>query len=188
MRSVTALDSRMNKPTSGERMIGNFAQIDPLLDPRWARFVQNHPHGSAFHSTAWLEALRRTYGCQPAAVTTSDSNGHLVNALVFCRVYSWITGRRIVSLPFSDHCAPLVEDEESLASLVATLVNVAQAEKCRYVELRPESRSQGLWRGCRTAKVSISTDWISAQEKTKFSMVFIGVPFREKSGVPRRRG
>ena len=35
----------------------------------------------------------------------------LENAMVFCPVESWLTGRRLVSLPFSDHCEPLVDGE-----------------------------------------------------------------------------
>jgi hypothetical protein len=37
--------------------------------------------------------------------------------LVFCRVRSWLTGRRSISLPFSDHCEPLVESHEALAGV-----------------------------------------------------------------------
>jgi hypothetical protein len=34
---------------------------DPLQDPRWAELVGRHPHASVFHTTGWLEALRRSY-------------------------------------------------------------------------------------------------------------------------------
>jgi hypothetical protein len=59
-------------------------------------------------------------------------------------VNSWITGRRIVSLPFSDHCAPLIDNEQSLARLTVRLVKVAHESDCKYVELRPISLTQAL--------------------------------------------
>src|SRR5690348_9279174 len=77
-------------------------QINPLTDPRWDCFLGRNPSASVFHSTPWLDALRRTYGYRPVAYTTSCPHSELENALVFCRVDSWLTGRRLVSLPFSE--------------------------------------------------------------------------------------
>lgn len=114
-------------------------EINPLGDVRWPAFVRDHAAGSIFHTTGWLEALRRTYNYEPAAVATCDSQGNLANAVVYCPVNSWLTGRRLVSLPFSDHCEPLVRDEVSLAKLVGELQQRAEAGKCKYVELRPVS-------------------------------------------------
>lgn len=112
-------------------------EIDPLVDPRWDRFLARNPHASLFHSTPWLEALRRTYGYRPVAFTTSDPQAELRNALLFCRVESWLTGRRLVSLPFSDYCDLLVGDLSELEVLLAHLENRARREKWRYLEIRP---------------------------------------------------
>ena len=76
--------------------------LDPLCDPRWSEFIERHPDASIFHSAGWLEALRRTYGYEPLVVTTSGRNEPLLNGIVLCRVRSWATGDRLVSLPFSD--------------------------------------------------------------------------------------
>jgi CelD/BcsL family acetyltransferase involved in cellulose biosynthesis len=111
--------------------------FDPLEDPRWDRFLQWHPRASVFHSSAWLQALSRTYGYQPVAYTTSSPAEELENAIVFCRVESWLTGRRLVSLPFSDHCEPLVDSEPDLEVLSAILGQEMQREQWRYIEMRP---------------------------------------------------
>src|ERR1700704_505888 len=79
-------------------------EIHPLDDPRWSELVGRHPFSSMFHSREWLHALHRTYGYQPIAFTTSQPGAKLQDAVLFCRVDSWLTGRRLVSLPFSDHC------------------------------------------------------------------------------------
>lgn len=114
--------------------------LDPLRDPRWSEFIERHPDASIFHSTGWLEALRRTYGYEPLVVTTSRRNEPLLNGIVLCRVRSWATGYRLVSLPFSDHCDSLVDDRGELETLIAFLE--AEMERCRYryLEMRPLRR------------------------------------------------
>ena len=112
-------------------------QIQPLQDPRWAEFVDRHPRCSVFHTVAWLNALHRTYGYQPIAYTTSPPGIRLEDGLVFCRVASWITGRRLISLPFSDHCEPLVNDASDAQIFFSALEQTLHREKLRYIEIRP---------------------------------------------------
>ena len=111
--------------------------FDPLKDTRWNEFVERQPDTSVFHSAEWLEALSRTYGYRPIAYTTSSSTERLENAIAFCRVESWLTGRRLVSLPFSDHCAPLAGSHDAAAIMSHVLEKEITKEKWRYVELRP---------------------------------------------------
>ena len=87
----------------------------------------------------WLEALRRTYGYVPVAYTTTPPGAALANGMVLCRVYSRLTGRRIVSLPFSDHCDPLVEHAGDPECLMRALERDRVAERCAYLELRPRT-------------------------------------------------
>ena len=87
-----------------------------------------------FHTPHWLRALQLTYGYQPGALTTAAPDEPLTSGLVFCHINSWLTGRRIVSLPFSDHCEPLADTPEELDAMLAQL---RRAGKNRYVELRP---------------------------------------------------
>lgn len=112
-------------------------EIDPLTDSRWIPFLERRSRASVFHSAPWLEALRRTYGYQPVAYSTSAPHEELRNALVFCRVKSWLTGRRLVSLPFSDSCELLVNNLSELRVLMAGLENRGHRERWRYIEVRP---------------------------------------------------
>src|SRR5206468_3003538 len=96
-------------------------RIDPLSDPRWPAFLQRHPDASIFHTPGWLEALRRTYGYEPVVYTTCKPGQELINGIPFCRINSWLTGRRLVSLPFSDHCQPLAACPEDLKELLCAL-------------------------------------------------------------------
>src|SRR6478735_874074 len=108
---------------------------DPIEDPRWAELLDRHPSASIFHSPGWLNALRRTYGYEPFVVTTTGSSS-LPSAIVACRVNGW-TSSRLVSLPFSDHCDPLVSDADVLTDMLTFLSADASKRGAAYVELRP---------------------------------------------------
>ena len=112
-------------------------ELDPLQDSRWEPLVESHVHGGIFHSRGWLSALRDAYRYEPWAVTTSPPGEELKNALVFCRVRSWLTGSRLVSLPFSDHCEPLTESPERLTALLDYVQRAAVRQSLKYVEVRP---------------------------------------------------
>jgi hypothetical protein len=114
-------------------------EINPLSDPRWMDFLSLNPRASVFHSRGWLEAVHRTYDYRPAVLTTSEPNYELLNGLLFCRVQTWLTGRRLVSLPFSDHCEPLLTSVEDLQPLLTGIEERARVERCSYAELRPQT-------------------------------------------------
>ena len=112
-------------------------QLDPIKDPRWTALVEKHPSASIFHTVGWLRALQRTYGYDPVVFTTSSPAFELRNGLVFCRVRSWITGSRLVSLPFSDHCEPLCDSVEELDFLMKYLQVSLEGQGWKYLQFRP---------------------------------------------------
>ena len=110
--------------------------IDPLKDDRWPDLIARHPNASVFHTRGWLEALWTTYGYEPIAFTTSAPTEKLTNALLFCVVRSLLTGRRLVSLPFADHCEPLVEHSDQFKKLCGYVESLRKVERWKYVEIR----------------------------------------------------
>jgi hypothetical protein len=114
-------------------------RVDPIRDPRWQRLLLHHPDASIFHTPGWLEALRRTYGYQPIAVTTSPPGRELADGLVLCHVKSWVTGRRLVSVPFADHCEPLVDGPDELNHLLSSPIRDVEKQNLKYLEIRPTS-------------------------------------------------
>ena len=111
-------------------------EIDPLRDPSWPNFLQRNAHASVFHSPAWLRALQATYGYEPVAYTTTAPGGEISNGWVFCRVRSWLTGARLVSLPFSDHCDPLCGSAAELDEIADFVANQRTENRWRYLECR----------------------------------------------------
>lgn len=118
-------------------------EIDPLQDPRWPEFLDKHRSASLFHSPEWLRALQHTYRYKVAAVTTSGPGEPLTSGLVFCRVRSWLTGPRLVSLPFSDHCTPLCETGEEFGLLLSHLKQECDRGTERHLEIRSAAIASG---------------------------------------------
>jgi len=118
-------------------------QIDPVKDARWSEFIGLQRNASVFHSMGWLEALRSTYGYDPVVFTSSSASDELSNGVLFCKVHSWITGSRLVSLPFSDHCELLCDSKEDLAFLIRYLQTCMEHENFRYLEVRPVNGNFG---------------------------------------------
>jgi len=116
-------------------------EMSPLADPRWPQMLESYSNTSVFHSVEWLKALQKTYGYEPLAYTNTPPGTPLSNAVVFCRVSSWLTGQRLVSLPFSDHCEPLVEGLDQLNELLTPALQELQGGKIKYIDIRPLSLS-----------------------------------------------
>src|SRR5713226_4758239 len=139
-KSRPDLSSMLSHPSgdeeNAERTVPVYT-LDPLRDPRWPEFLERHSSASVFHSRGWLAALHRAYGYEPVAYTTSPPGAELTNGLVFCRIDSWLTGRRLVSLPFSDHSEPLVDGEKELHYLLDVLKRDLTRENWKYIEIRP---------------------------------------------------
>src|SRR5690349_15917481 len=113
------------------------SRINPTTDPRWQRLTETHPEASIFHSAEWLRALQRTYGYEPVAYVGLGSGGELVSGMPFCLLRSRFTGRRQVSLPFSDHCQPLLTNGDELKELLSIAQQDSANNHCKYIEIRP---------------------------------------------------
>src|SRR5208282_6028706 len=113
--------------------------VNPLWDRRWDELVDWHPRASAFHQRGWVETLNQTYGYDPFVLTTTPPGQSLHNGIVLCRVVSWLTGTRLVSLPFADHCEPLLRDPGDFAEFTNWLRAECDRQAWKYVELRPRA-------------------------------------------------
>ena len=140
MRTTAISDSFVSAHNSKGASIEIY-EVSPLADPRWPQLLESHSKTSVFHSVEWLRTLQKTYGYEPLAYTSTPPGAPLSNAVVFCRVTSWLTGRRIVSLPFSDHCEPLVEGLDQLNELLTPALQELREGKIKYVDIRPLSLS-----------------------------------------------
>jgi CelD/BcsL family acetyltransferase involved in cellulose biosynthesis len=92
-----------------------------LTDPRWLRFIFGHAEATAFHHPSWASLLAECYGYRAFAVALTDDTGQIVAGLPVVEVRGPLGGRRWVSLPFTDHCAPLMSTGVDLGTLTDAL-------------------------------------------------------------------
>jgi CelD/BcsL family acetyltransferase involved in cellulose biosynthesis len=121
----------------------NLSIFNPVSDSRWDDLIARHPQASVFHQRGWLEALFRTYGYEPGVLTSAAASERLKDGLLLCRVSSWITGTRLVSLPFADHCEPLVNGSNEMAAFTKWLQEECRERQWGYAEIRPLGVGQG---------------------------------------------
>jgi len=108
--------------------------IDPLVDPRWKELVDRAPGGSIFHHPSWLRLLHATYRYETDACCVSRHDGALDAGLPLALVSSRFTGSRLVALPFSDLCPPLVASDAAPgtpAKLAGALRDLADSRGMR---------------------------------------------------------
>lgn len=91
----------------------------------------------AFHSAGWRQSLRATYGYLIVDSVGKSHEEFEGGGVEFGSVESWLTGRRLVSLPFADHCEPLVDGREGVVALVDWIREEYKRGRWRYIELRP---------------------------------------------------
>ena len=89
-----------------------------------------------YYQPAWLNLIAQVYGYSVNILTTTNTSGEISGFLPVCTLRSPITGKRLVALPFSDHCPLLAEDGTSAQELVDQALRLAGEQKARYLELR----------------------------------------------------
>jgi Acetyltransferase (GNAT) domain len=119
---------------SGRRQ---FELLDPS-DERWLTFAATEPEANIFHHPAWMNLLAECYGYRPFVVVAYGAGGQVCAGLPMMEVNSAVTGRRWVSLPFTDHCRPLYHDPVALIKLVDALADLYQDHEAPRIEVRWE--------------------------------------------------
>jgi len=107
----------LTSPTQNEIAKGVVIRAeDPLDVPDWDRLVTSAQNYSFFHSSEWARVLQETYGFR-CGYLTMRSGSRLSGLLPIMEVDSWLTGRRGISLPFTDHCPVIAPDAETFEVL-----------------------------------------------------------------------
>ncbi len=110
-------------------------QIDPVLDDRWDRYAGSHRNAVIYHHSAWLETLRQTYGYELLCLAVENETHELEGILPTFFVNSRLTGKRMISLPFSPFCGPLAENG-SAGPLLDRLHKYAEEKKAGHIQIR----------------------------------------------------
>jgi CelD/BcsL family acetyltransferase involved in cellulose biosynthesis len=103
--------------------------VEPQSDLRWQEFVEQRS-SSVFHSPSWLQVLATTYNLEVQGYLLVDENGARAAGLPVCRVVDF-KRERLVTLPFSDYCDPLVTNMTQWNCLVEELTQCSSPHAIR---------------------------------------------------------
>lgn len=112
--------------------------IEPLNHRGWEERVLSSVNYSFFHSSNWARVLYETYGYKPLYFAMIDA-GRIVALIPCMEIKSFLTGKRAVSLPFTDHCEPIIigqESSEVFHSLLDKLIAYGKKAAWKSIELR----------------------------------------------------
>ena len=109
------------------------AELD-LADPRWLAFVSASTAATPFHHPAWARLLAECYGFRAFAIAMEDRSA-ITAGLPVMEVKRPLGVRRWVSLPFTDHCAPLMAETDG-EQFVAAATRHAESAGITQIEVR----------------------------------------------------
>jgi len=113
----------------------NLEILNPIEYTDWDTLLLRNGDSSFFHSSAWAKALKESYGCDPVYFASIEA-GQISLLMPFMNVVSPLTGRRGVSLPFTDQCAPFYLRKEFLRAAVERAIDFGKEAGWKYIEWR----------------------------------------------------
>lgn len=109
--------------------------LDPTTYPGWDDILLATPGYSFFHSSSWAKVLCESYGYTPFYFALIE-DGRFRALIPVMEVDSFLTGKRGVSLPFTDYCEPLIDGNIQFKDLFQVLIDFGKKRGWRYLEVR----------------------------------------------------
>lgn len=116
----------------------NMVCLDPSVDSRWDRFVENHSLGWMTHLSGWKKVLEKSFPHMKGFYLALLHEDHrtLKAALPLFAVKSWLTGKRLISIPFATLCDPLISSHEELEDLLAGAKHLLEEVGGSHMEIK----------------------------------------------------
>jgi hypothetical protein len=109
--------------------------VDPAQIPNWNEILLRTPDYSFFHSSSWARVLKESYGYTPNYFVEMK-NGRFSILVPIMEITSLLTGKRGVSLPFTDYVDPIVQEGDSSQELFKQILEFGKKKRWKYFELR----------------------------------------------------
>ncbi len=128
-------------------------EVDPLKSSLWSHLI-DECQSDVFHSPQWIDVLARTYGFSARALILIDDENRPLAGIPFVKIQDMLSSR-IVSLPFSDFCDPIIQNMDQWASLVDKLISEKNqvTMRCLHTTSPPEDNrfehiDHAKWHSC----------------------------------------
>ncbi len=119
-------------------MTGALEILNPLKCDDWDSWLASQQESTIFHSAEWARVLSESYGYKPLYFSTGVRNNPAV-LLPVMEVSSILTGRRGVSLPFSDQCNALMADGAGAKEILDSVCSYGRRAGWRFIEFRDDT-------------------------------------------------
>jgi len=116
----------------------NRFELLEISDERWLEFISARPESVIFHHPVWIKMIAQYYRFAPFLAAVTNHQGQIMAGVPIMAINGTRGSHRWVSLPFTDHCAPLAESQEDLLLLANGLVERLDEGKVDNLELRWE--------------------------------------------------
>jgi hypothetical protein len=109
--------------------------VNPLEYHGWDDLLLSQKGYSIFHSSHWARVLHDSYGYKPLYFMLTDQ-GRLSALVPLMEVESVLTGKRGVSLPFTDYCEPLFSGKSAFQQVMGHVIRYGKKAGWKRIELR----------------------------------------------------
>lgn len=109
--------------------------INPITYPGWDDLLMSATDHSIFHTSPWAKLLKDSYGYEPKYFTIIN-RGTMEALIPVMEVKTYLTGKRAISLPFTDYCDPICNGNLELGDLLHQLIDFGKEHGWNYLELR----------------------------------------------------
>ena len=113
----------------------NIQIINPIEYPNWDELLLASDQSTFFHTAAWAKVLHESYNYKPLYFTLIQ-NSKLKILLPVMEINSFMTGKRGASLPFTDHCPPIAENENDFNEMFKQVINHGKKAHWKAIDLK----------------------------------------------------
>ncbi|MCG8571234.1 MAG: peptidoglycan bridge formation glycyltransferase FemA/FemB family protein [Spirochaetes bacterium] len=109
--------------------------INPIIEQNEWEKISSKKINNIFLSLSWIKTLVDTYKYVPYFFIQYN-NKTISSIIPLLEVNSYLTGKRAVSLPFTDFCNPYSVDSDCFWLLFNEIINFGKSQKWKSIELR----------------------------------------------------
>ena len=175
-RGSRAVDCRAARGGAGRPVVGPLRRPDPAA--------------TAFHRPIWASLLAECYSLRASALVLSDDTGQIIGGLPVVRTHVPLRGARMVCLPFTDNCGPLVAAPAVLERLANAIAVWRTREQTPPLQVRAPMPAAGGWVQRQAAvlhTLALSADPASVFQTFRKTRVQQCITRAERAGVTVRR-
>lgn len=107
-----------------------FSILYDLQDKRIIPFLLQNKRASVYHHPAWLKGIQMTFNHRAFYLIEEDENNNIIGLIPFVNINSVFTGNRLVSLPFSTYCDPLISEKK-----IPSAINFLQSKSGSKIKI-----------------------------------------------------